>query len=314
MRAGARLGGVLSPAARGRRQAVDGAAGVETELLELLAPEIARGLKGEAEDEATVLRRARLWAYLAALDRSTARRPVPPSNSLLLAVLMLPPLRDALDPDSNAVRDVGQMVALGIQPSLERLRASRRDGELARQILLAIRYILPSKKPRRKRPRLAGREFFDEALRLCEIISDAEAENPALAGKPIVVEGASRPTWPRVPRARRRATKIHRPSWNRWSRSSAVADGDADAARDGTKAGEKAAAKDGTMRVRDPRPNRGGCPVSRRRPPTRPARTRPARRRPGHRRDRDSLLAPSGRPGVPRAWATFGGPRARRSG
>ncbi|HET6283908.1 MAG TPA: polynucleotide adenylyltransferase PcnB [Polyangia bacterium] len=165
----------------------------ETELLDFLSPEIAQGLKGEAEDEATVLKRARLWAYLAALDRSTNRRPVPPSNSLLLAVLMLPPLRDALDPDSNAVRDVGQMVALGIQPSLERLRASRRDGELARQILLAIRYILPSKQPRRRRPRLAGREFFDEALRLCEIISDAETENPALAGKPIVVEGGIPP-------------------------------------------------------------------------------------------------------------------------
>ena len=74
---------------------------------------------------------------------------------------------------------------------LERLRASRRDSELARQILLAIRYILPSKNPRRKRPRLAGREFFDEALRLCEIISDAEALDPALAGRPIVGEGAA---------------------------------------------------------------------------------------------------------------------------
>jgi len=161
----------------------------QTELLDFLSPEIAQGLKGEAEDEATTLKRARLWAYLAALDRSTNRRPVPPSNSLLLAVLMLPPLRDALDPDSNAVRDVGQMVALGIQPSLERLRASRRDGELARQILLAIRYILPSTQPRRRRPRLAGREFFDEALRLCEIISDAEAAQPELVGKPVVVEG-----------------------------------------------------------------------------------------------------------------------------
>jgi len=171
---------------------------LEAELLDLLAPELARGLKADptaepdidpAKAEAQQQRRARLWAYLAALDRSTARRTVPPSNSLLLAVLMLPPLRDALDPDSTGVGDIGQMVAQSIQPVLERVRASRRDGELARQILLAIRYILPSKNPRRKRPRLAGREFFDEALRLCEIISDAEAQDPSLAGQPIAGEG-----------------------------------------------------------------------------------------------------------------------------
>src|SRR5262249_5206728 len=100
-----------------------------------------------------------------------------------------PPLRDALDPDSAGVGDIGQLVAQSIQPVLERVRASRRDGELARQILLAIRYILPSKNPRRKRPRLAGREFFDEALRLCEITSDAEALEPAIAGQAIVGEG-----------------------------------------------------------------------------------------------------------------------------
>ena len=163
---------------------------VETDLLELLSPELSRGLKGEADGDDTRLRRARLWAYLDALDRSTGRRPVPPTNSLLLAVLLLPPLRDALDPDSNGVRDIGQLVAQGIAPALERLKASRRDAELARQVLLAIRYILPSKQPRRKRPHLAGREFFDEALRLCEIISDAEALAPELGGRPIIAEGA----------------------------------------------------------------------------------------------------------------------------
>jgi len=161
---------------------------VETELLDLLAPEIARGLKGPSPDEETTLRRARLWAYLGALDRSTDRRPVPPTNALLLAVMMLPPLRDALDPDSNGVRDVGHLVARSIAPALERLRPSRRDSEQARQILLAVRYILPSKNPRR-RPR-PHRDFIDEALRLCEIISDAETTDPTLLGRPIIVAGA----------------------------------------------------------------------------------------------------------------------------
>jgi poly(A) polymerase len=163
---------------------------VESDLLELLSPELSRALKNDPEQSDEIrLRRARLWAYLDALDRSTNRRPVAPSNSLLLAVLMLPPLRDALDPDSTGVRDIGQLVAQGIAPALERLKASRRDAELARQILLAIRYILPSKQARRKRPHLAGREFFDDALRLAEIISDAEIASPELGGRPVVVEG-----------------------------------------------------------------------------------------------------------------------------
>jgi poly(A) polymerase len=163
---------------------------LETELLDILAPEIARGLKGDPDGDDAALRRARLWGYLAALDRSTARRPVAPSNALILAVLVLPPLRDALDPDTNGVRDIGQLVAHSIGSALDRLRPSRRDGELGRQILLALRRILPAKVPR-KRQRLAGRDFFDDALRLAEIVSDAEAADPTLAGRPIIAEGAA---------------------------------------------------------------------------------------------------------------------------
>jgi poly(A) polymerase len=165
---------------------------LETELLDILAPEMVRGLKGEPEDEEAVLRRARFWGYLAAVDRSAARRPVPPSNALLLAVLVLPRLRDALDPDSNGVRDVGHLVAQVFGTALDRLRPSRRDSEIARQILLALRYILPSKSGRKK-TRPPWREFLDEALRLAEIVSDAEAADATLAGRPIVAEGTPPP-------------------------------------------------------------------------------------------------------------------------
>ncbi|HVZ87420.1 MAG TPA: polynucleotide adenylyltransferase PcnB [Polyangia bacterium] len=167
---------------------------VETDLLELLVPELARGLKGEAADAEATLRRGRLWGYMAALDRSTAARPVAPSNALILAALLLPPLRDALDPDSNGVRDSGQMVAQAITPALERLRPSRRDSELARQILLAQRYLLPSKNPRRAKPRnMRGRDFYGEALRLAEIVVDAETVDPTLVGQPIIAEGGAAP-------------------------------------------------------------------------------------------------------------------------
>ncbi|HLK92154.1 MAG TPA: polynucleotide adenylyltransferase PcnB [Polyangia bacterium] len=161
---------------------------VETEMLELLVPELARGLKGEPADEEAALRRRRFWAYMAALDRSSSARPVAPSNALILAALLLPPLRDALDPDSNGVRDVGHMVAQAIAPALERLRPSRRDSELARQILLAIRHLLASKNPRRRKPPVRG-EFAGEANRLADLVADAEAADPTLAGRPVLLPG-----------------------------------------------------------------------------------------------------------------------------
>src|SRR6185369_8045204 len=161
---------------------------VETELLDILVPPLGAALRRPDPDEAMREARARFWAYLEALDRQVERRPTP-SNALLLATLALPPLRDALDPDSTAVRDVGQMVAQAIHPVVDRLKASRRDAELTRQILLALRYVLPSKRPNRRRPRLAGREFLDDTLRLAELVSDAEASDPAIAGRPILGEG-----------------------------------------------------------------------------------------------------------------------------
>ena len=162
---------------------------VEAELLDIMAPELARALRGEPADAEAALRRTRLWAYLEALDRQAAQRPAPPSNALILAVLNLPPLRDVLDPDSTGVRDVGPIVAEGIAPLVERLKASRRDAELARQMLLALRYVLPSQRPNRRRPRLAGRDFLDDALRLAELVSDAEAVDATVAGRPIVAAG-----------------------------------------------------------------------------------------------------------------------------
>src|SRR5262249_26076353 len=160
---------------------------IETELLEILAPELARGLKSDATGEDAALHRARLGGYLAALDRSSGVRPVPPSNALLLAVLVLPRLRDALDPDTNGVRDIGQLVSQVFAQALDRLRPSRRDTEITRNILLALRYILPSKSGR-KRGRPPSREFLDEALRLAEIVSDAETADAALVGRPVIAE------------------------------------------------------------------------------------------------------------------------------
>jgi poly(A) polymerase len=162
---------------------------LETRLLDVLLPELASSLRDPGETDDNRRRNARFWAYLAALDRSTSRRDTPPSNALVLATILFPPLRDALHPDSPVVRDVGQVVAQSSQPIVERLKASRRDAELARQILLAMRYLFPASNPNRRRPRLSGREFLDDALRLHEIVTDSETLDAEISGHPIIGEG-----------------------------------------------------------------------------------------------------------------------------
>jgi poly(A) polymerase len=168
---------------------------LETSLLRQLVPALDSVLSapdrgpGDGAQTDGRLVKARLWAYLAALDRSTARRDSPPSNALVLATLLYPQLRDALHPDTRSIRDVGQFILTSIGPIIEQIKASRRDSDLARRILLAMRWIFPSSNASRRRPRFAGREFLDDALRLHEIVSDAEALDPDIAGRPLLAEG-----------------------------------------------------------------------------------------------------------------------------
>jgi poly(A) polymerase len=156
-----------------------------TGLLEVLAPDLARALREEPVDEPGRVRLARFWAYLAAVDRSTISHEETPSDALVLATLLLPPLRDALHPDTAAFPNPGQLVLQSAQSIVEQLKASRRDSELARQILLATRYLFPSSNPQRTRPHLDNRDYYQDALRLVEIVTDAESSNPMLAGRPL---------------------------------------------------------------------------------------------------------------------------------
>jgi poly(A) polymerase len=154
-----------------------------TGLLEVLSPDLAKALQQEPVDEPGRVRLARFWAYLAAVDRSTISREEPPSDALVLAALLLPPLRDALHPDTAVFPNPGQLVLQSAQSIVEQLKASRRDAELSRQILLATRYLFPSSQ--RKRHHLNDREYYQDALRLVEIVTDAENSNPALVGRPL---------------------------------------------------------------------------------------------------------------------------------
>jgi poly(A) polymerase len=164
-----------------------------TGLLDVLTPELARALRQEPADEAGRGRGARLWGYLAAGDRWSLGRDKTPSDALLLALLLLPPLRDALHPDSTGCADIGSLVTQSAQPVIEQLKASRRDSELARQILLASRYLFPSSNSNRRRPSLEGREFFEDTQSLIEIVTDADSADPSLVGRP-VSDGTETPT------------------------------------------------------------------------------------------------------------------------
>ena len=162
-----------------------------TGLLEVIAPDLARALSQSPTDEPGRLRLARFWAYLAAVDRWTVSHDTAPSDALLLATLLLPPLRDALHPDSTAFSDLGQLVSQSAQSIVDQLKTSRRDTELARQILLATRYLFPSSTPNRRRPKLEGREFFEDAQHLVEIVTDAETSDSTLQGHPAVAPEGS---------------------------------------------------------------------------------------------------------------------------
>jgi len=151
---------------------------VETGLLEFLLPELASAWSHEG-DEATKARVERFWAYLRALDESILSRGAPPSDAMILATLLLPPLRDVLAPGANPPGNVTEIVNLSVQPILERLKASRRDSELCKQILLALRYLLPSDRPRRSPHRLTGRPFYEDAAWLASLVARAEGRDPA---------------------------------------------------------------------------------------------------------------------------------------
>jgi poly(A) polymerase len=97
---------------------------------------------------------------------------------MILATLLLPPLRQALSPDAAPAQNMVKIVAESVQPFFDRLKVSRRDADLCRQILLALRFLLPGSRARRQRASLAHRPFFQDALWLANIVARAEGAPP----------------------------------------------------------------------------------------------------------------------------------------
>jgi poly(A) polymerase len=113
-------------------------------------------------------RRAIAWKMLDQLDAFVARGRTL-SNALLLAAIMSPFLADTVVESGIRSNDASGFIVELAQPILEKLRVARRDSERMRQVLLAQRRLVPSRRRRGRPNALVRREYFYDSLILYEI-------------------------------------------------------------------------------------------------------------------------------------------------
>jgi poly(A) polymerase len=138
----------------------------ETGVLEVLIPELGKRLRS---DDAV---RIRLLQTLNGVDY-WVRSGGTPTNALLLSSILAPFLVDFLydqEPPGAPRVDPFQLLEERVRPILDGMRSSRRDTERGRQILLAQRRLMPSKRRRSRPMALVRRDWFDEALALFQIM------------------------------------------------------------------------------------------------------------------------------------------------
>jgi hypothetical protein len=138
-------------------------------VLRVLIPDLAVRLADDA------VGKERLFAALDGLDALVKVEEIP-TNAMLLCAMLAPFLLDVIY-DVEGRIDPFAVLDERARPILESMRASRRDTERARQILLAQRRLLPSKRRRSRPMTLVRRDWFDEALALFELLHpQAEGE------------------------------------------------------------------------------------------------------------------------------------------
>jgi len=144
----------------------------ESEVLEVILPEVARYLsrsldRGEERDPG-----AGLWAYLHAVDRSDRELL---TNAVLLAALMIHPVADAAgsDPAGYGLRPAsstfGETARELLRRLVERLRLPKRDVERIGQLLASQKRLFQLRRDAALPRALMRRVYFPEALDLFEI-------------------------------------------------------------------------------------------------------------------------------------------------
>jgi hypothetical protein len=112
-----------------------------------------------------------------ALDESIVTRDEPPSDAMILATLLLPPLRDALSPDSVPVQNMAKVVADPCSPSSNASRPRAATPSCVGRSCSPCATCCRRNKPGRRHSRLGNRPFYKDALWLAHLVARAEGSD-----------------------------------------------------------------------------------------------------------------------------------------
>ncbi len=125
----------------------------------------------QAEEEMAA-RRQVAWRMLGELDE-LCRKNIEVSNALVLSALLAPFLIPTVVSADLTPLEANDAVEEMLLPLCRELQIARRDAERTRQILLAQRRLSPSRRRRDKPMSLVRRDYFEETLRIYELMGRA---------------------------------------------------------------------------------------------------------------------------------------------
>ena len=124
-------------------------------------------------------RRRHAWAVLTQIDAHIAAGK-DPSNALVMCALVAPFVLDAIVSPGSRPGDANHAILEIGQPLVDQLRVARRDSERLRQVLLALRRIVPARRRRGNLDGLGGRDVVEDGVLLHELLERAGAAPAAL--------------------------------------------------------------------------------------------------------------------------------------
>jgi hypothetical protein len=124
-------------------------------------------------------RRIHAWAVLREIDAHLAAGK-DPSNALVMCALVAPYVLDAIVSPGSRPGDANHAILEIGQPLVDQLRVARRDAERLRQILLALRRIVPARRRRGNLDGLGSRDVVEDGVTLHELLERAGAAPAAL--------------------------------------------------------------------------------------------------------------------------------------
>jgi len=125
-------------------------------------------------------RRRHAWSVLAQIDAQiTGGRDL--SNAVVTSAIVAPFVVDAIVAPGSRPGDANAAILEIGQPVVDQLRVARRDAERMRQILLALRRIVPARRRRGNLEGFGGRDVVEDGVMLYELLERAGAGEPIAA-------------------------------------------------------------------------------------------------------------------------------------